>query len=139
MRINAMIRDIGSGYQGATCKFLSEEVSMRTIVVLIAATAVTVVGAVTSALAAPRPTFAACEVLSEQRGSGGSDRTHRTFMADCLAGKIQFSTGVRPPTPAQASQVQSNDRCEALAESRGSTTGRDHRTFINQCMAGRIR
>ncbi len=112
---------------------------MRTIVVLIAATAVTVVGAVTSTLAAPRPTFAACEALSDQRGSGRSDRTHRTFMADCLAGKIPFNTGVRPPTPAQTAQLQSYERCEALAESRGSTTGRDHRSFINQCMAGKIR
>jgi hypothetical protein len=81
---------------------------MRTIVVLIPAT-VTAVGPVTSALAARRAIFATCEALSEQRGSTGSDRTHRALMADCLARKIPFSTGVRPPAPARASQVQNYD------------------------------
>src|SRR5262245_42953249 len=117
---------------------------MRTIVILVAATTVTVVGTGTSTLSQQRPTFAACEELSEARGSGRSDRTHRAFMADCLAGRVPFSTDAQPPASAltaraQSYRPQSYDRCEALAEARGSTTGRDHRSFIRQCMAGKIR
>jgi hypothetical protein len=92
-----------------------------------------------------RASFSACEALSEQRGSGPgpSERTHNAFMRDCLAGKIPFSAG-RAFAAAPEAQVQSLERCEALAEQRGAGSAggsgnRNHRSFIRQCMAGKIR
>src|SRR5215470_5031227 len=89
-----------------------------------------------------RATYSACEALSEQRASGpGPSTRHNEFMRECLAGKIPFAA---PKTPAAASarQVQSFERCEALAEQRGAGSAwgdRNHRSFMNQCMTGRIR
>jgi hypothetical protein len=92
-----------------------------------------------------RATYSACEALSEQRasGPGPSDRTHNAFMRDCLAGKIPFAEG-RTVVAASERQVQSLERCEALAEQRGAgaaggSGNRNHRSFIRQCMAGKIR
>jgi len=92
-----------------------------------------------------RASYSACEALSQQRASGPglSTRTHNQFMRDCLAGKIPFSAG-RAFAAAPEAQVQSFERCEALAEQRGAgsqgaTGNRAHRSFMNQCMAGKIR
>jgi len=95
----------------------------------------------TQAVAQPRASFSVCEALAEQRasGPGPSERTHNQFMRDCLAGKVPLTT---PPLPRPASeaQVQSFEKCEALAEQRGAGgSDRNHRSFMRQCMAGRIR
>ena len=109
---------------------------MRTIALVI--TAGLAMGFAVPAIAAQTPTFAACETLSEQRGGDVGASNHRHFMADCLAGKIAFAAGVASPTPRQTLRAQSFDKCEALAEQRGSTVGRDHRKFVTDCMAGKI-
>jgi hypothetical protein len=105
----------------------------------------------TGANAQSRASFSACEQLSEQRASGigGGNRTHNQFMRDCLEGKIPFTTGTtgttgRTPAPARVGQVQmqSYEKCEALAEQRGAGSAwgdRNHRSFMSQCMAGKIR
>jgi hypothetical protein len=64
-------------------------------------------------------------------------------MRDCLAGKIPFNAG-RAFAAAPEAQVQSLEKCEALAEQRGAGSAagsgnRNHRSFIRQCMAGKIR
>jgi hypothetical protein len=99
----------------------------------------------TSANAQSRVSYSACEALSLQRGSGPgpSERTHRQFMQDCLAGKIPFGAG-RAMAAAPERQVQSFERCEALSEQRGAgpeggSGNRNHNSFMRQCMAGRIR
>jgi len=97
------------------------------------------------AYAQSRASFSAGEALSEQRasGPGPSERTHNAFMRDCLAGKIPFNAG-RAFAAAPEAQVQSLEKCEALAEQRGAGSAagsgnRNHRSFIRQCMAGKIR
>src|SRR5206468_877146 len=73
------------------------------------------------AFAAPatRPTNAACEALSIQRGAGPEGPgAHRRFMRDCLAGQIPEFAQVAP-TPRETGRAQSYDRCEALSEQRG--------------------
>jgi hypothetical protein len=106
---------------------------------------VAVMMAATQANAQSRASFSACEALSEQRasGPGPSERTHNAFMRDCLAGKIPFNAG-RAFAAAPEAQVQSLEKCEALAEQRGAGSAagsgnRNHRSFIRQCMAGKIR
>jgi hypothetical protein len=111
---------------------------MRLSGILITVTAMMIA---TSANAQSRATYSACESLSLQRasGPGPSERTHRQFMQDCLAGKIPFSAG-RAMAAAPEQQVQSFERCEALSEQRGSGgSDRTHRSFMRQCMAGKIR
>jgi len=89
-----------------------------------------------------RATYSACETLSEQRASGpGPSTRHNEFMRECLAGKIPFTTPPLPK-PAQAAQVQSFEKCEALSEQRGAGSAwgdRNHRSFMSQCMTGKIR
>ena len=92
-----------------------------------------------------RATYSACESLSQQRGSGPgpSTRTHNEFMRECLAGKIPFSAG-RAFAAAPEAEVQSLEKCEALAEQRGAGSAggsgnRNHNSFMRQCMAGKIR
>src|SRR5215831_519290 len=97
------------------------------------------------AIAQSRATYNACESLSLQRGSGPgpSTRTHNQFMRDCLAGKIPFSAG-KAFAAAPEAEVQSLEKCEALAEQRGAGSAggsgnRNHNSFMRQCMAGKIR
>ena len=92
-----------------------------------------------------RASYSACEALSLQRGSGPgpSTRTHNQFMRDCLSGKIPFSAG-RAFAAAPEAEVQSLEKCEALAEQRGAGSAggsgnRNHNSFMRQCMAGKIR
>jgi len=107
--------------------------------------AIAVMMIATGANAQSRASYSACESLSLQRGSGPgpSERTHRQFMQDCLAGKIPFSAG-RAFAAAPEAQVQSFERCEAVSEQRGAGPGggsgnRNHNSFMRQCMAGKIR
>ena len=116
---------------------------MRAIIPTIAA--VLTVSFTAPALAAQAPTYARCETLAEQRGATveGGQRNHRTFVAECMAGKIpEFAAAAKSPTSRQTSQAQSAERCEALAEERGAAVEggqRNHRQFVAGCMAGKIR
>jgi hypothetical protein len=99
----------------------------------------------TGADAQSKASYSACESLSLQRGSGPgpSERTHRQFMQDCLAGKIPLRAG-RAMAAAPEAQVQSFERCEALSEQRGAgaaggSGNRNHNSFMRQCMTGKIR
>jgi len=60
-------------------------------------------------------------------------------VAALLAGKIP-ELSLAKPTARQTAQAQSYDKCEALAEERGSVTDQNtHSHFIVSCMAGRVR
>jgi hypothetical protein len=90
------------------------------------------------------PTTAECEDLAAKRGSaagtGVGTGAHKAFIASCLAGRVSFVSDVKPPTAKQKLQAQSYDKCEALAEERGSTIEerKGFLSFISQCMAGKI-
>jgi hypothetical protein len=134
---------------------------MRTVKLVIAGVLMTSVGIpILAAQAATRaPTYARCEALSIQRGSGpgpggaatdpGTDRSHRQFIADCLAGKVPGLVSARPIATPDPSNPRNFDYCEALSIERGSGPGaggaaedpgvnRAHRSFVAQCMAGKI-
>jgi hypothetical protein len=90
------------------------------------------------------PTTAECEALAEKRGAGAGTGAgtgaHKAFIASCLAGRVTFVSDVKPPTTKQKLRAQSYDKCEALAEERGSTIveRKEFQSFISQCMAGKI-
>ncbi len=89
------------------------------------------------------PTSAECESLAEKRGAGagtgGGTVSHRDFIKACLAGRVSLVADVKAPTAKQKLQAQSYDKCEALAQERGSTTGQTVMlAFIHQCMEGKI-
>jgi hypothetical protein len=115
---------------------------MRTII--LAVTVGLLSGYATATFAAQSPTIAACESLADKRGSGAGTGAgtgaHKAFIASCLAGRVSFVSDVKPPTAKQKLQAQSYDKCEALAEERGSTIEdrAGFHDFISQCMAGKI-
>ena len=58
------------------------------------------------------------------------ENAHRDFIRECLAGKIPMAATPEAPTTAHVLGAESFGRCQALAEQRGSSTGRAHRDFI---------
>jgi hypothetical protein len=132
----------GNGSVSRSC-FSNEEMTMRFTAISIAA-ALTIGAAATSVLAQQSTSFDSCSSLAEQRGAGAESgrRNHTEFMRECLAGKIPVTVGGPASAPAPAAHLDSYNKCEALAEQRGSGTDsglRNHREFMTQCMAGTIR
>ena len=84
---------------------------------------------------APARTLAQCEALSVRRDNGPGQIGHRSFIQDCMTGKISERLSM------------TYDECERLSAQRGAglgmsqdeETGRTaHDRFMSDCMAGRI-
>ena len=81
---------------------------------------------------APARTLAQCEALSVQRLSGPGEYRHRSFILDCMAGRLSERLSM------------TYDECERLSAARGVGPGAPpgnenvHDRFMTDCMAGRI-
>jgi hypothetical protein len=106
----------------------------RPIIVFAATATLLALGYVTRTVAAEGPTYAKCEALAEERGSGPGigARVHREFMTNCMQGRIPPYTlgGV---TRGQRLSMQ---KCEQIARQRNIPGA--HLSFIERCMRGEI-